>query len=34
MKPIYFPSIPIMANGNFLEGNKRNIEEIEGYMQN
>ena len=26
----HFPPIPIMANGSFLEGNERNMEEIGG----
>ena len=30
MKSTHFPPIPTMANGNFLEGNKRNMEEIGG----
>ena len=30
MKPKHFPPIRTMANGSFLEGNKRNMEEIGG----
>jgi hypothetical protein len=30
MKPTHFPPIPIMANGSFLDGNERNMEEIGG----
>ena len=30
MKSTHFPPIPTIANGNFLEGNKRNMEEIGG----
>ena len=33
MKPKHFPSIPIMANGSFLKGNERNMEEIGGCTQ-
>ena len=33
MKPTHFPPIPTMANGSFLEGNERNMEEIGGRTQ-